>query len=676
MSCAGIRLSTSDSYNGLNHTQRVIDLAIKMIKISRDFTTNISKKIIIKIGIHYGPVIAGVIGYHKPQFSLIGDTVNTTSRICSTGMEGIITISNEAFQNINGKYKNLHFKERKVTAKGKGEITTYQIILNEEVNFEHIKELKLMSKLKRNFNVDTTIFLEKARSILKDIKLKKQNQENKQSNQRIIFNEIFKKPSNISIHTPINKKNSLLGSQNNSLIENNSLNLCSKLKLENLLDNNDLSKLIIEKKDDHVLLNENGNILHYLKSPNFQNDLIIKKEKFVSVIDEIEHYPGKLSEKEMQKNYRDITNNQKANDDLFEKIKIKKKDNSNLLIFDEKWLSIKKETTNDVRSDFYTESKSKLERIRRLMIIFSLIYLVNSVRMIINSDIENISLFIVFRTIIIILNISFLLLFTKKKTYSLAIKKYICIYNFMVITELLCEHLATKNLGLENILELILFFLIQSQSIYITFMNMLIFLFYIFFYAVAFILIENNDIEIVINVIFVIFILIWIIYSQRIRMLNDYQHFNAVRLNSMKKLQQNNLIINLLPSHILEKFLAHPNEQLNLTDEFEDVTILFADIAGFTKFSSSVSAQQVVSVLQDLFTEFDKACLENCVYKLYTIGDCYVVIGLIDPEDRNIGDEALNVVNMGLQMIKIIENVKKRVCFEDINMRIGIHTVL
>ncbi len=39
----------------------------------------------LKIGVHQGRAIAGVIGYHKPQFSLIGDTVNTTSRVCSTG---------------------------------------------------------------------------------------------------------------------------------------------------------------------------------------------------------------------------------------------------------------------------------------------------------------------------------------------------------------------------------------------------------------------------------------------------------------------------------------------------------------------------------------------------------------------------------------------------------------
>ena len=51
-----------------------------------------------KIGIHYGRAISGVIGFHKPQFSLIGDTVNTTSRVCSTGQEDKITLSEKAFE--------------------------------------------------------------------------------------------------------------------------------------------------------------------------------------------------------------------------------------------------------------------------------------------------------------------------------------------------------------------------------------------------------------------------------------------------------------------------------------------------------------------------------------------------------------------------------------------------
>ncbi len=57
----------------------------------------------ITIGIHYGRVIAGVIGYHKPQFSLIGDTVNTTSRVCSTGIKGKINLSSAAYELVKSR---------------------------------------------------------------------------------------------------------------------------------------------------------------------------------------------------------------------------------------------------------------------------------------------------------------------------------------------------------------------------------------------------------------------------------------------------------------------------------------------------------------------------------------------------------------------------------------------
>jgi len=112
-----------------------------------------------------------------------------------------------------------------------------------------------------------------------------------------------------------------------------------------------------------------------------------------------------------------------------------------------------------------------------------------------------------------------------------------------------------------------------------------------------------------------------------------------------------------------------------LTDQFEDVTLLFADIAGFTKFSSSVQPEEVVSMLRTLFTEFDKACLKNKVYKVYTIGDCYVVMGLTNIIKRNPVEEAKHVVRMGLSMIDIIKEVKQNIGFKDMNMRIGIHTV-
>lgn len=65
-------------------------------------------------------------------------------------------------------------------------------------------------------------------------------------------------------------------------------------------------------------------------------------------------------------------------------------------------------------------------------------------------------------------------------------------------------------------------------------------------------------------------------------------------------------------------------------------TILFADIAGFTAYSSIRYPEDVVRMLRKIFTEFDKYCVDLNVYKVYTIGDCYVVLGVKDIRTRNI----------------------------------------
>lgn len=103
MACAGLkeceidfRLDRSYSRNCAN---RVINLALDMMNSSRHSTWgDKGTPISLKIGIHNGPVIAGVIGFHKPQFSLIGDTINTTSRVTSTGEANKVTISESVFE--------------------------------------------------------------------------------------------------------------------------------------------------------------------------------------------------------------------------------------------------------------------------------------------------------------------------------------------------------------------------------------------------------------------------------------------------------------------------------------------------------------------------------------------------------------------------------------------------
>jgi guanylate cyclase len=81
--------------------------------------TKKNKKLKIKIGIHHGNVIIGVIGYHKPQFSLIGDTVNTTSRHCSTAGPGEIVISSVAYELLR-KFSSSSFIKIMKNMKGLG----------------------------------------------------------------------------------------------------------------------------------------------------------------------------------------------------------------------------------------------------------------------------------------------------------------------------------------------------------------------------------------------------------------------------------------------------------------------------------------------------------------------------------------------------------------------------
>ncbi len=80
-------------------------------------------------------------------------------------------------------------------------------------------------------------------------------------------------------------------------------------------------------------------------------------------------------------------------------------------------------------------------------------------------------------------------------------------------------------------------------------------------------------------------------------------------------------------------------------------------------------------MLSALFTKFDKACMMHNLYKVYTIGDCYVVLSFVDANKRDPGWEAIRMVRMALDMIRIIREVREEIKFDGLDMRIGLHTV-
>ncbi|XP_017465365.1 PREDICTED: adenylate cyclase type 9 [Rhagoletis zephyria] len=102
----------------------------------------------------------------------------------------------------------------------------------------------------------------------------------------------------------------------------------------------------------------------------------------------------------------------------------------------------------------------------------------------------------------------------------------------------------------------------------------------------------------------------------------------------------------------------------------DNVSILFADIVGFTKMSSTKTAEQLVEILNDLFERFDDLCTLNGCEKISTLGDCYYCVSGC-PEPR--ADHAICCVEMGLGMIDAMR------CFdaqrhEGVKMRVGVHT--
>jgi class 3 adenylate cyclase len=127
------------------------------------------------------------------------------------------------------------------------------------------------------------------------------------------------------------------------------------------------------------------------------------------------------------------------------------------------------------------------------------------------------------------------------------------------------------------------------------------------------------------------------------------------------------LLLNILPPSIARRLKLSGGQ---IADGFAGVSVLFADIVGFTSLSSRLAPERVVGLLNDLFSRFDDVAGELGLEKIKTIGDCYMVAGGL-PEPH--ADHAAAVAEMALRMIEIVAEVASR-SPEPFSIRIGIHS--
>jgi class 3 adenylate cyclase len=114
------------------------------------------------------------------------------------------------------------------------------------------------------------------------------------------------------------------------------------------------------------------------------------------------------------------------------------------------------------------------------------------------------------------------------------------------------------------------------------------------------------------------------------------------RALAMEQERSERLLLNVLPAPIAARLKQREDV---IADGFPDVTVLFADLVDFTRYSQRIAPEQVVALLNDLFTAFDRLAGRQGLEKIKTVGDAYMVAGGL-PEPQP--DHAQAVAEMAL----------------------------
>lgn len=149
-----------------------------------------------------------------------------------------------------------------------------------------------------------------------------------------------------------------------------------------------------------------------------------------------------------------------------------------------------------------------------------------------------------------------------------------------------------------------------------------------------------------------------IIYTQRNRIKKE-------------KNKSEDLLLNILPKDVAEELKLKGNTEAKL---FKNVTVLFSDFKSFTEISEQLSPDELVKLINELFSEFDKIMMKHGIEKIKTIGDSYMAVGGLPIENAN---NATSVINAALEIQNYLQHLnqeKRKNNLPYFEARIGIHT--
>lgn len=155
--------------------------------------------------------------------------------------------------------------------------------------------------------------------------------------------------------------------------------------------------------------------------------------------------------------------------------------------------------------------------------------------------------------------------------------------------------------------------------------------------------------------------------------LKDLDRLRFAQLQAEKELveiekeKSEKLLLNILPGAIANRLKGG---EKTIANGHATVSVMFADLCGFTALSRKTSPTDLVTMLNRIFTEFDIIVEKYQVEKIKTIGDCYMMVGGL-PSHRD--DHAQAVAAAAMEMVSALERINQSNGTE-LQMRVGIHT--
>ena len=539
----------------VNQAERTVSMALDIIKKLESTFLKDGSKFKVKIGINTGPILAGVVGEHKPQFSLIGDTINTASRMCSTlKMPDCIQISSTTYEQV--KQMDVNFQTSQAEAKGKGMLNTFLV-----------SSRSAPSGRKR-----ATVAPARKKSV-----------------------------KGIDQQQP-----SVVPDLNDSQIP-----LISKRRDSKARDDSTSRSTTVKEAFDEMR--------------NASKD----DDEELGLAGAVQWLQCSVRESLERREYR---------------IECTKRDMKSMKIGLWMTSAIYGVVHLVFIAAFIGTGTSHGSPVLIVFRLFSLAFIIFHA-----VFLPKIYTWFTFPWLVTLIY-SFTCFISAATLYSISLDFIYSIVLEVMYCTVVVNHLCGLPFAFiltSGVLSLVSWLLIVL-NLYPTLMD---------------------SVE---PTFFVVIFLVINMAASFVREAQDRKTFNLNKLATREIQNTENLLKQMMPAHVVKNL----KNGIAPTDSYEKVTILYADIVGFTAWSSNRKPLEVVTMLSKLFTTFDHLCVKNHVYKVHTIGDCYVILGFADTGDRvsrHYGDECIHMINMAFDMLKAIKKVNKEKKMS-LNMRIGLHT--